>query len=492
MWSSGRRALQDLMLHQQTAVRSFSLSPAQNTVIVERWWQVPLSKEGRPPRLHPRRHRIYKLVEDTKQAPKQKMELILTATVPKHGVRGDTVFVRKSTGRNKLLPQGLAVYPSPENKHMFEEEIKLLREGKPEERVQTRSGQLTIEILKKSHLNISRMPLEEFQVNKEVVCRQFKKKLGVFVPPHALSLPFESVKEEGDYWCEVTVNGMDIVRVPLSVVPYEDPSAIYQKQLKAQKAQQRQMLLLLRTRRGGCCESSLVSDPAVELVSDAAVELVSDAAVELVSDAAVELVSDAAVELVSDAAVELVSDAAVELVSDAAVELVSDAAVELVSDAAVELVSDAAVELVSDAAVELVSDAAVELVSDPAVELVSDPAMELVSDPAVELVSDAAVELVSDPAVELVSDPAVELVSDPAVELVSDAAVELVSDPAVKLVSDATVEEAAVKLVPDAETAKDSVGEAAAGVPAAQEEKAASTSTSPDTTAPPSDSTKKD
>ncbi|XP_010792230.1 large ribosomal subunit protein bL9m isoform X2 [Notothenia coriiceps] len=237
MWSSGRRALQDLMLQQQTAVRSFSLSPALNTVIVERWWQVPLSKEGRPPRLHPRRHRIYKLVEDTKQAPKQKMELILAATVPKLGVRGDTVLVRKSAGRNKLLPQGLAVYPSPENKHMFEEEIKLLREGKPEERVQTRSGQLTVEILKKSHLNISRMPSEEFQVNKEVVCRQFKKKLGVFVPPHALSLSFESVKEEGDYWCEVTVNGMDIVRVPLSVVPYVDPSAIYQKQLKARIAQ---------------------------------------------------------------------------------------------------------------------------------------------------------------------------------------------------------------------------------------------------------------
>ncbi|XP_034066306.1 39S ribosomal protein L9, mitochondrial [Gymnodraco acuticeps] len=475
MWSSGRRALQDLMLHQQTAVRSFSLSPAQNTVIVERWWQVPLSKEGRPPRLHPRRHRIYKLVEDTKQAPKQKMELILTATVPKLGARGDTVFVRKSAGRNKLLPQGLAVYPSPENKHMFEEEIKLLREGKPEERVQTRSGQLTVEILKKSHLNISRMPLEEFQVNKEVVCRQFKKKLGVFVPPHALSLPFESVKEEGDYWCEVTVNGIDIVRVPLSVVPYEDPSAIYQKQLKAQAA---------------AAAAAAAED------EEAAVKLVSDPAVELVSDAAVELVSDAAVELVSDAAVELVSDAAVELVSDPAVELVSDPAVELVSDPAVKLVSDPAVELVSDPAVKLVSDPAVELVSDPAVKLVSDPAVELVSDPAVKLVSDPAVKLVSDPAVKLVSDPAVELVSDPAVELVSDPAVELVSDATVELVSDATVEGAAAELVSDAaveaETAKDSVGEAAAGVSAAEEEKAASTPTSPDTTAPPSDSPKKD
>lgn len=57
------------------------LSLAQNTVVVERWWQVPLSKEGRPPRLYPRRHRVYKVVEDTKHAPKEKMELILSQTV---------------------------------------------------------------------------------------------------------------------------------------------------------------------------------------------------------------------------------------------------------------------------------------------------------------------------------------------------------------------------------------------------------------------------
>lgn len=41
------------------------------------------------------------------------------------GGRGDTVFVRKSVGRNKLLPQGLAVYPSPENKEMFAEELRV-------------------------------------------------------------------------------------------------------------------------------------------------------------------------------------------------------------------------------------------------------------------------------------------------------------------------------------------------------------------------------
>ncbi|XP_030268204.1 large ribosomal subunit protein bL9m isoform X8 [Sparus aurata] len=369
MWSSGRRVLQDLL--SKPAVRSFSLTPAQSTVVVERWYQVPLSKKGSPPRLHPRRHRIYKLVEDTKHVPKEKMELILTQTVPKLGGRGDTVFVKKSVGRNKLLLQGLAVYPSPENKQMFAEELRLLREGKPEERVQTRTGQLTVQFLKNSKLTINKMPSEEFQVTKEVVQRQFLKRLGVVVPPHALSVPFESVKELGDYWCEVTVNGIDTVRISVSVVPFEDPSASHQQQLKA-KAQEQAAT--------GVSEPADVDVSAVKAVSGAAVEAVSGAAVEAAS-VTVEAVSGAAVEAAS-VTVEVVSDAAVEAVSDAAVEAVSDAAVEAVSDAAVEAASDT-VEAVSDT-VEAVSDAAVEAVSDAAVEAVSDAAVKAVSDAAVE------------------------------------------------------------------------------------------------------------
>lgn len=261
MWSSGRRVLQELL--SQPAVRSFSVTPAQNTVIVERWWQVPLSKVGSPPRLHPRRHRIYKLVENTNHAAKEKMELILTQTVPKLGGRGDTVFVKKSVGRNKLLAQGLAVYPSPDNKQMFAEELRLLREGKPEERIQTRTGQLTVEFLKRSKLNINKMPSDEFKLTKEVVCRQLLKKLGIVVPPHALKLPFEPITDLGDYWCEVTVNGMDTVRVPMSLVPYEDPSASYQRQLKAQMRQQ---------------AAADVSEPAEE--DEAVVKAVSEVAVE--------------------------------------------------------------------------------------------------------------------------------------------------------------------------------------------------------------------
>lgn len=60
--------------------RSPSLPGCQGTVIVERWWKVPLAGEGRKPRLH-RRHRVYKLVEDTKHGPKSNLELILTQSV---------------------------------------------------------------------------------------------------------------------------------------------------------------------------------------------------------------------------------------------------------------------------------------------------------------------------------------------------------------------------------------------------------------------------
>ncbi|XP_017276645.1 39S ribosomal protein L9, mitochondrial [Kryptolebias marmoratus] len=227
MWSSGRRVLQDLL--RQPAVRSLSLSPVQHTVIVERWWQVPLSRVGSPPRLHPRRHKIFKLVEDTKHSSKEDMELILTQTVPRLGGRGDTVFVKKSIGRNKLLAQGLAVYPSPENKHMFAEELRILREGRPEDRIQTRTGQLTVNFLKSSKLEINKTLSDEFQLTKEVVCRQLERKLGVVAPLQALNLPFEPIKELGDYWCEVTVNGLETVRIPMSLLPYEDPSTIRQQ-----------------------------------------------------------------------------------------------------------------------------------------------------------------------------------------------------------------------------------------------------------------------
>ncbi|NXA57181.1 RM09 protein, partial [Nothocercus julius] len=73
----------------------------------------------------------------------------------------------------------------------------------------------------------------------------FVPQLGVFVPPHALKLPEEPITRWGEYWCDVTVNGLDSVRVPMSVVQFMRPKtkryrhwlAMQEAQLAARKEQ---------------------------------------------------------------------------------------------------------------------------------------------------------------------------------------------------------------------------------------------------------------
>uniref|UniRef100_A0A8D0GAK4 Large ribosomal subunit protein bL9m n=1 Tax=Sphenodon punctatus TaxID=8508 RepID=A0A8D0GAK4_SPHPU len=168
------------------------------TVIVERWWKVPLSKEGEAPRAKHRRFRVFRKLVDTKHLPKEEMEVILTQSVENIGSRGDVVSVTKSVGRNKLLANGLAVYASPENRQMFEEET-------------TRWSNWCIST-----------PLQ----------------LRVMAPPHTLKLPDEPITQRGEYWCEVTVNGMDTVRVPMSVVNFMKPKTKRYKHWLAQQEAQ--------------------------------------------------------------------------------------------------------------------------------------------------------------------------------------------------------------------------------------------------------------
>ncbi|KAM9692155.1 large ribosomal subunit protein bL9m isoform 1-T1 [Dama dama] len=214
--------------------RDFSLSLSRGTVIVERWWKVPLAGEGRKPRLH-RRHRVYKLVEDTKHRPKGSLELILTQSVDELGVRGDLVSVKKSVGRNRLLPEGLAVYASPENKKLFEEEKLLRQEGKLD-KIQTKAGEATVKFLRSCHLEVGMKNNVKWELNPEIVARHFLRNLGVVVAPHALKLPEEPITQRGEYWCEVTVNGLDTVRVPMSVVNFERPKTKRYKYWLAQQA----------------------------------------------------------------------------------------------------------------------------------------------------------------------------------------------------------------------------------------------------------------
>ncbi|XP_040268572.1 39S ribosomal protein L9, mitochondrial [Bufo bufo] len=199
------------------------ITQIRGTVVVERWWNVPLAKEGEEPYLHPRRHRIYRVLEDTKHSAKEKMELILTQNVHRLGSLGDTVLVDKRRGRNKLLAQGLAVYASPENKEKFEEEKRLQLSGELGGRKQTWTGEMTLNYLKKSRLTVEMKTNVKWQLNQEIVARNLLKSLGVVAPAEALKIPEEPITRFGEYWCEVTVNGMDTVRLPMDVVNYMRP-----------------------------------------------------------------------------------------------------------------------------------------------------------------------------------------------------------------------------------------------------------------------------
>ncbi|KAL8184736.1 UNVERIFIED_CONTAM: 54S ribosomal protein L9, mitochondrial [Gekko kuhli] len=215
-------------------LRAFSLSAPLGTVVLERWWKVPLSKVGREPRVKHRRFKVFRLVEDTKHSPKQPMELILTDSVERLGARGDVVLVDKSYGRNKLLANNLAVYPSPENKKMFEEEAKLLKEGKLE-KSQTLSGIKTVRFLQSCHLEVGMKNNKDWELTPAIVARHFLKNLKVMVPPYAVKLPDEPITQYGEYWCEVTVNGLDTVRVPMSVVTFMLPKTKRYKHWLAQQ-----------------------------------------------------------------------------------------------------------------------------------------------------------------------------------------------------------------------------------------------------------------
>ncbi|XP_057898869.1 39S ribosomal protein L9, mitochondrial isoform X2 [Melospiza georgiana] len=223
--------------------RALSLSHGPASVVVERVWPVPLGRAGAAPRLHPRRHRVYRVLRDGKHQPRGDMELLLSRAVQDLGSRGDVVRVKKSLGRNKLLPQGLAVYPSPENLHLFQQE-KEAQQGKLEE-PQTQSGQKTLEFLRRCRLQVGMKNNVSWELSPDIVARHFLKNLGVFVPPHALRLPPEPITRWGHFWCDVTVNGLDTVRVPMDVVQFLHPKT---KRFRHWQQQQQQQLESSRER----------------------------------------------------------------------------------------------------------------------------------------------------------------------------------------------------------------------------------------------------
>uniref|UniRef100_A0A8C3P0X5 Large ribosomal subunit protein bL9m n=1 Tax=Cyanoderma ruficeps TaxID=181631 RepID=A0A8C3P0X5_9PASS len=217
-------------------VPKHSLSP-QASVVVERVWPVPLGRAGAQPRLQPRRHRVLRLLRDGKHRPRGDMELLLTRAVQDVGARGDVVTVSKRLGRNRLLPRGLGLYPSPEN----------IRNSprnslKPLELPQTPG--ITVEFLRRCRLEVGMKNNVRWELSPDIVARHFLKNVrglrdfGVF-----LGFPGQ-IPGFGGFWGP-QVNGLDTVRVPMDVVQFLRPKT---KRFRHWREQQRQQLESSRER----------------------------------------------------------------------------------------------------------------------------------------------------------------------------------------------------------------------------------------------------
>ncbi|KAG8520036.1 LOW QUALITY PROTEIN: 39S ribosomal protein L9, mitochondrial [Galemys pyrenaicus] len=107
----------------------------------------------------------------------------------------------------------MAVYTSPENERLFEEELLLRQEGNLE-KIQ-KGSEVTVKMSEKCHLEVGMKNNVKWELNPEIVVHYFLKKSWC-----CGCLPYIQATRRGhSYWWEVTKNWLD----PMSVVNFERP-----------------------------------------------------------------------------------------------------------------------------------------------------------------------------------------------------------------------------------------------------------------------------
>lgn len=193
--------------------------PTRNVVIVKRKYPIGVERQpGRELKPFKNRHKLYEFVEDTQHKTKKSVKVILTEDVPGIGLKYDIVAVRKGTVRNRLIPENLAVYASPEN---LEERAQAIKESAMGAKRLSLLAQETIQHMQSKPLRIAIHEDQEWkELERERVLHAFKMD-GVHVPDYALKLPDEPVTEFGEYQIYVTVNGVKTVPVDMHVTKQE-------------------------------------------------------------------------------------------------------------------------------------------------------------------------------------------------------------------------------------------------------------------------------
>jgi len=195
-----------------------------HTIIMERVHPLPPGKDGGLPEQSEvnELHKILRHVEIFKYP--AEMSCILTDFVEGVGIRGDVVKVKRLDFHTNLYPAGLALYASPENIQMFEEERKALGIEKKESRLGV-FAKMTLKELKNMNLEIPMNENISWVLTKQNVKVAFRTQ-GVELDEDCLVLPEEPVTTFHDITVEVVVNGLESVQVQAKIIPVSEKFAV--------------------------------------------------------------------------------------------------------------------------------------------------------------------------------------------------------------------------------------------------------------------------
>ncbi len=145
------------------------------------------------------------------------MDVILTEKVGKLGNIGDQVSVKAGFGRNYLIPQGKAIFATPENIAQFEQRRAELEKAAAERQAEAQSRAAKIEEL--GSIQISANAGEGGKLFGSVATRDIAEAItaaGVEVNKSEVRLPEGAIRETGEYEVNIQLHG-DIMQ-PITLV----------------------------------------------------------------------------------------------------------------------------------------------------------------------------------------------------------------------------------------------------------------------------------
>ena len=185
----------------------------------------PLSNEWRVPTLSPcaKNYGTRQESKPWRQRPNRKARLaiVLKQDVPNLGSVGQIVKVKHGYGRNYLLPQGKAVYATPENIELYD-----AKEVQARGQVGLDPVQFLTDFLGSRVLTVQMEPEGVFEQN---VSKALRKRFQLHVPLDCIELD-EPIRTVGTHSVNIRLDDSTLVSVSVDVV--QKPEKVHRRKQK--------------------------------------------------------------------------------------------------------------------------------------------------------------------------------------------------------------------------------------------------------------------